>query len=246
MQCRGCARRSRRRGHAARRRLLSLRQRRLARSDADSGRQGAVGRPWRDRRTNPASARAADRRRRLRPAGIRRTQGGRLPRGLSQRSCDRGARHRARAAPAGSHRAAARQGSVDTPAGPRAAGRRGPDEPRRLQLFACRGAGGSGRQPRREGLRRLPAARRPGLARPRALPEYRARHAGPARRAPVAARAGAGQPRCRARRSRCAHGRQGRSRGGARDRHRTQPRHARSIGRRSQYRHAVDPRRLRA
>jgi len=33
---------------------------------------------------------------------------------------------------------------------------------------------------------------------------------------------------------------------GARDRHRTQPRHARSIGRRSQYRHAVDPRRLRA
>ena len=181
------------------------------------------------------------------PCGVGCAQGGRLSRRLSERGRDRGPRHRAAEAAAGSHRSHSRQGGLDAPAGQRAACRCRPHEPGRLQLVAHPGAGGASWQPWRDAPCRLPAARWFGAAGPRALPRRRCAHAGAARPVPGGDRPHAGAAWRPGRRP-CSDGGGQPSwrRAGTGDRHRAQPCHCRGIGRRQQRRHAVDARGFRS
>ena len=113
----------------------------------------------------------------------------------------------------------------------RAARRCRPDQPRRLRLGPPPGAGRRSRQPRRDGSPRLSRPGRPGPARPRALPQRRAGHAGPGAqsagrasgRCSIASRPPTpGRPRDSAARADAV--------AGARDRDRAQPCHARGLG----------------
>ena len=167
-------RRRRRSRRGAGRRLLRLGQRRLARRPPRSRpARMRVRRPHRDRRnctrasngpcSNDASAA---------PPATGCAPGGRLPRRLPRR----GGHRDARLAPLKPLLVASIAGSATRPAlvrllGSELARRRRPAQLGRLRLLASARAGGRDGQPRREELRRLPAAGRSGPAGPRALPE---------------------------------------------------------------------------
>ena len=171
--------RARRRQRQAGRRLLRLCQRRLARGHRDPGRARTAGAPATRSMSSPAS----------RSRSCSTTPAPQPPGSPARKVADFRAAYLNEAAIEARGLAPLKplldsidqrlgQGGAHPAAGPRAARRRRPAELGRLRVVQPAGPVGGAEHPRREDLRRVPAAGRARPAGPRALPQRRAAHAG--------------------------------------------------------------------